>query len=713
MMSPQRRRAGFTMVEMLVSIAILAILFGLLLRPLLMALEILSIGRGEDRIQRLSRTVIDQLTDDLQGALVVYPNLGTYDLTTGNATGAAARWRTPQTARLDLVLPAREADGTLKTPLTPAHTPGNPNELQVVTYWRMRYDPTIDYDPIANPYRLYRAVHSYPINTAAGDPKTPADLWNYALNLSRATTGETLVTVGDNLYPLFQATGPYDWFVADIDRLNPTAAAPLMRAPTAAALYSNASRIQAVSTLTELDADVREFECLPTLVEGRELAVNNAATAYRADLGHWMPPYQRESDAQWTVPGADLVPRASASALPLMATFRARGARSALLSPDYFVTIEQDPASARVGHPILYRLAATTGTDPVPVYDLTDYPDRVYRDQPGNPWSAEFACGIDWASGELICSFPQQDVICPDPNFANARIHAYNDSRSSNAATVPYYAPGTSNPDSVWQSLPLTYRDNTGAAVVGDNGAMLDDYVLDRLGSSAGVWTSYILSAFRPERLLTGPSRFGGANQSDRSLNMSVIPESVQIRVEQYSVPQGNALDPTAATLVASRNYLPLRSLSPGALDAGDLEPFRYYLDAASGRIVFYDPQLDDDPTNSIRDGLNPPAVITRNVGGAPTTFFPIITVIYEYRNNLPTIDQLQLGDDAARDVVEASYRSYESIDLKLVLDALTDSTRGDTETINDPLAAAAIERPTGARRRVTVQTVLRVGSDL
>ncbi len=85
----------------------------------------------------------------------------------------------------------------------------------------------------------------------------------------------------------------------------------------------------------------------------------------------------------------------------------------------------------------------------------------------------------------------------------------------------------------------------------------------------------------------------------------------------------------------------------------------------------------------------------------------------YEYRNNLPTIDQLLLGDDSGRDVVEASYRSYESIDLKLVLDALTDSVRGDTETFNDPLAAAAIERPTGARRRVTVETVLRVGSDL
>jgi len=709
MLTQPRRRAGFTMVEMLVSIAILAILFGLLLRPLMMALEVLSIGRGEDRIQRLSRTVIDQLTDDLQGALLVYPNLGTFDLTTGNGTGAAARWRTPQTARLDLVLPARDANGELETPLKPAYTPGNPNQLQVVTWWRMRYDPTIDYDPISNPYRLYRAVHSYTVNTALGQPKTAGELWDYALNLSLGTPGETLVTVGDNLYPLFQATGPYDWFVADIDRLNPTAAAPIMRAPTANAAYSNATGIQAVSTLTELDADVREIEFVPTLVEGRELPVNSVATAYKADLGHWMPPYQRESDGQWTIAGADLVPRSSASALPLMATFRARGGRSGLLSSDYFISIEQDPASGRVGHPILYRLASTTGADPVPVYDLTDYPDRVYRDQPGNAWSAEFACGIDWDAGEVICSFPQQDVICPDPNFGTARIHAYNDSRSTNATTVPYYQAGSASSDTVWQSLPLTYRDTAGNAVIGDNGVMLDDYVLDTLGTAGGVWNSYILSAFRPERLLTGPSRFGGANQSDRSLDMSVVPDSVQVVVEQYSVGAGGALDPTAATLVGRRTYYPLRALSAGALDSGDLEPFKYYLDPAAGRLVFYDPQLDDDATDSIRDGLNPPAVITR--GGL--TYFPIIYVRYEYRNNRPTVDQLNLGDDSNRDVVEASYRSYESIDLKLVLDALTDSTRGDTETFNDPLAAAAIERPTGARRRVTVDTVLRVGSDL
>ncbi len=612
MMSHERRCAGFTMVEMLVSIAILGILFGMLLRPLMMALEVLSIGRGEDRIQRLSRTVIDQLTDDLQGALLVYPNLGTFDLTTGNGTGAAARWRTPQTARLDLVLPARDAAGKLLTPLRPAFTPGNPNELQVVTYWRMRYDPALDYDPVANPYRLYRAVHSYQVNTAAGPPQTAAELWSYALNLSRATSGETLLTVGDNLAPLFQATGPYDWFVADIDRLNPTAAAPIMRAPATGAAYTNASRIQAVSTLTELDADVRELELLPTLVEGQELPANDEVTAYRGDLGRWMPPYQRESDGRWTLPGADLVPRTSAAALPLMATFRARASRAALLSQDYFVTIEQDPASGRVGHPLLYRLQANTSSDPVPVYDLTDYPDRVFRDQPGNAWSAEFACGINWESGELITSFPQQDVICPDPTFGTARIHAYNDSRSANAPTVPFYQAGSPSPDTVWQSLPLTYRDAAGTAVTGDNGVMLDDYVLDTLGGPAGVWTSYILSAFRPERLLTGPSRFGGANQSDRYLNMSVVPGSVQVVVQQYRVAANSPLDPAAATLVGQRPYYPLRSLSAGALDAGDLEPFKYYLDPAAGRLVFYDPQLDDDPANSIRDGLNPPAVIDK-----------------------------------------------------------------------------------------------------
>lgn len=703
----RRDEQGFTLVEILVSIAILVILFGLMLRPIMMGLEVISIGRGEQQAQLISRSVTSQLESDLQSALEVYPNLATYDL-----ASADGRWRTPQTSRLDLILPARGSDGKLLTPIRPDYANDDPRQPVVVTYWRMRTDPTKDYDPELNPYRLWRAIHSYNSATVP-EVRSPDDLWDYGLDVAKAN-GVTLqdLWAEPQISGLFASGGPFDWFIADLDKLSPSAAAPIMRGPVSGATYSNASRIQALTSLTPLNADLRQFDVLPALSQGEELEPNSDRSSYQADWASWIQPYQRASGGRWTLPSSDVIPRnASTLGLPLVAMFRARGGRSDLLTPEYFVSIVQDTTSARVGHPVLYRMHADTGADPVLVYDLTDYPKRVFAAPPGEALSAEFACGIDWERGRLVTDFPQLDVICPADDLTIARIHAQNDFDSTNAVSLPVYQAGTDVADSYWQSLPLTSRDSAGNPQVGVDQVMLDDYVLDALGSSSGVWDSYTLSAFRPHRLRTGTDRtqFDGAGITARQLDMSVVPGSVEVVVVQYSV--ADVADVAASQPVKRVSYTPMRAGSAGAIDAGSLAPFRYYLDPGSGRLTFYDPQLDDDAVTA-RDGLNPPAVID-DPSTPGNRLVPVIYVTYKYRNNLPTAGRLLLGDDSTRDVVEASYRSLESIELRMVLDVPTESTRGDGETIDDPLAASPIERPTGARKRVAVQTVFQVGNRL
>jgi len=694
MKAPHRR--AFTLVEMLVSLAILGILFSLLLRPLMLALEVLSIGTGEQRAQRLARSSIDTVSGDLQSALRVYPNLATFDLSNGNGTGATARWRTAQTARLDLVPAARDSNGKLITPVRPAYANNNPSQPLVISYWRMRNDPTKDYEPQTNPYRLWRAIYAY---STTGDPATdsPDALWQKALSYNKS-----LSQVGTDLAPLFIRGGAYDWFVSNLDRRPPadTDTDRILRAPTANAAYTNATRIGAVTAVTDLEADVRDVSFKPALTTGALLRSNDNCTAYKGGLGRWVPPYQRESDGQWTLPSGDVV-----AGHPVVASFRASGSRSALLGDNYVVSVEQDPNSAKVGHPVLYRLPSGSGS-PVRVYDLTDYPKRVFGCQPGCDDSGEFACGIDWASGEVVTAFPQCDVICPDSTVASARIQARIDPTSP-LSGAPIYGADKTDPKGDWQSLPLTYRDNTGAPQVGVNGAMLDDYLLDASGNGAGVWNSYTLSAFRPERLHTGTDLFNAAQQSDRSLDMSIVPGSEQVVVWQYDVANVGAV--AGAQPVRRVVYTPLKAATSGAGGAGGLQPFKYNLDASTGRLTFYDPQLDSDATTA-RDGLNPPAVVA---GGANGWLVPVVCVTYEYRNNLPTLARMLLGDTSTKDVVDATYRSLESIELALTLDVPVGSTRGDTETYTDPLATSAVERPTGARKRVTVQTTLPVGSRL
>ena len=753
-----RSRRGFTMIEILVSVAILAIMFGLMFRPLLMAIEVLSLGRGEERVQSQSRGLVNQLNTDLQAALKVYPNLAAYDLDTGTGTGAGALYRTPQPSRLDLVPPARDSGGRLIVPVRPAYVNNDPQRPLVITYWVMREDPTREYNPETNPQMVYRAAHSYQVppkvdptdNYEPQPPASPDELWRYSVQLARYNN-ESLVEVGPRLARLFfpASVGSFDWLVANLERPVPTATEPIMRGPTSDLTYSNAPDIVSVSPVTDRETDVRGLTFLPLRSDLEELQVNDDCSAYRGRRGRWVQPYQRTTDGQYTLPSNGLIERSnSGGALPIVALFRPPGTRDGggPLGEEYFVSIIQDPTSAAVGHPYLFRVQADNTADPVPVYDLTDYPKRTFQRPPGtwpdstNPgMSGEMACGIDYDTGEIVTSFEQKDVIYPSvPGSTLSQIHALsNYSLVTGITGNPDLTSNDSSPANEWQALPLTWINGSGtpngAATL--NGSMLDDFVLDTAGSGPGVYDSYVLSVFRPQRLRTDTSVYatddlfsgaeissGGAYENTtaraleavrrRRLNMSVVPGSVRVVVSQYALTASQAASPTGVLGTAPllrRTYTPVREQVPGAVDAGSLQPFQYNVDPASGRLTFYDPQLAVGGLTS-RDGLNPPCVVQPDPN-VDRYLVPVIFVSYRYRNNLPTAEDQATGNDANGDVVVATYRSLEAIDVKLVLDVPTESTRGETETINDPLAAQPVERPTGARRRVEVSTVLQVGT--
>lgn len=716
---PRQRARAFTLVEILVAVAILAILLGMIFKPLLMGIEVLSIGRAEREAQATAQQVVDRMAGELRTAVKVYSNLGTFDLPTGATAGNNSKWHTAQPERVSFVPAAVDNRGKVLSPVQPAtDSTGRP---MVVTYWVMRGDVTQPYDPMKNPRRVFRAVSYYqPFSENQGGQTlsvtSPDDLYGYAVRRLRLTGGGSLQSFGPTVWPLlFDQGRAFDWLVANTDRsyaaAPATAAERIMRSPEAQPTgtpdtYTHASAMLGISPITEAGTDVREAQFLPYRLDQEQLTPNRSFGAYHGTLRRWQEPYQRTSDALWTAPATGVV-ATSTGAKPLIGMFRVQDVRDGAgpLELNYFLSLDQDPASLTVGHVILYRMPTAVGGVAIPVYDVTDYPKRVFGTAPGTApagspavGSGEMACGIDWSTGEVLTTFPQEDFICPSGDGSNAAVVALNNhDHQGTVPAPPLFAAGSPAPAAVWQSLPLCQGGNAGS-----NGFVIDDhYVVNDNGTNRSVWTGYTLSAFRPERLQTGA--LGLPNLSLAQINMSLVLGSLHVVVEKR--PAANL----TGQPLASRSYQVVESVAPGAPPA--LRPFQCYCDPGSGKLVFYDPQLSGDAV-AARDGYNPPQDTDNEaIGGVPVR--TVIHVTYEYRNNLPTVLQMLAGNDSNRDVVEMTYRSQESLVLNLTLDVPADSTHGLTEAVGDPADASVptSERPTGARRRVTVQQRLTVGA--
>ncbi len=145
------RRKGLTLIELLVAIAILAILAGLFFAPIISSMKIVNKGQMRIDAQDAARLSLEQISREISHAVLVYDN----------SNPALGRWsyvdfRLPQTREVTdpdtgqrreiLVQPLRPADYVVRyyTLLRLQHdNPTNPNAGQ--------------HDPEVNPLVLYRA----------------------------------------------------------------------------------------------------------------------------------------------------------------------------------------------------------------------------------------------------------------------------------------------------------------------------------------------------------------------------------------------------------------------------------------------------------------------------------------------------------------------------------------------------------------------------
>ncbi len=156
--SRSRRASGFTLVEVLVVLAILVILFGLLIAPLISGLDMAARGRAAARMQQDGRLALERLQRDLAEAAHVYP---TFRIPVGGASPGYVA----DASRLILVLPARDVSGVLYQPLRfdtypPAMPPPFGGQPRAVRYQPELVDPTQPYNE-DNPFVLTRAVGFY------------------------------------------------------------------------------------------------------------------------------------------------------------------------------------------------------------------------------------------------------------------------------------------------------------------------------------------------------------------------------------------------------------------------------------------------------------------------------------------------------------------------------------------------------------------------
>jgi len=179
-------RSGFTLVEVLVALAIFMLLLAIIMVPLNMGFTMLHLGKANSDVQSATQRVIDRMRGDLTKAIYVYPNdvvptvtgvptspklpYGDPALIAAGATSVpvnpyfdgdpcnAATSRVSNLSRIDMLLPETN-NGNILTPVLPTY--------YIVTYYARRRDVTKAYQPIDNPIVLYRAQIPF-----RGDPSS-------------------------------------------------------------------------------------------------------------------------------------------------------------------------------------------------------------------------------------------------------------------------------------------------------------------------------------------------------------------------------------------------------------------------------------------------------------------------------------------------------------------------------------------------------------
>lgn len=166
-------RGAFTLVEILVALAVMMLLLVIILVPVNMGLDLFHIGKARSEVQQANQLVINQLASELRQAVHVFPNEvmpGVASVPPYNDAGTPVS----NTARIDFLLPAVSSNGSVLTPPRAS--------TYKVTYYARRLDSTKNYDVYSNPIVLWRA--QYPLTASNTNDQTNGE----PINLSTAGT---------------------------------------------------------------------------------------------------------------------------------------------------------------------------------------------------------------------------------------------------------------------------------------------------------------------------------------------------------------------------------------------------------------------------------------------------------------------------------------------------------------------------------------------
>jgi prepilin-type N-terminal cleavage/methylation domain-containing protein len=171
-------RSGFTLVEMMVTLAIMMLLFGIIFVPLNQAFNFFQLGQTRTSMQQAARQSLEQISSDLRTAVRMFPNDVTPGITNqspyNNNGGPYIEVKDPVAAnscsnevlrrsnlsRIDFIPAQLDGDGSVIIPVRPAR--------YLVTYYARRLNPAKEYDAVENPVILHRAQS--PIYNGDGSP---------------------------------------------------------------------------------------------------------------------------------------------------------------------------------------------------------------------------------------------------------------------------------------------------------------------------------------------------------------------------------------------------------------------------------------------------------------------------------------------------------------------------------------------------------------
>ncbi len=114
-----RGRAGFTLIEVLVVLAILVILFALLFAPMIASLDMVTLAQSRVTMQNAVRTAMEDMRREISNAMYIYPTPGLVLKGADGLLGTGDDIRIPNYSEIVFVTPGRAATGELLEPLQP------------------------------------------------------------------------------------------------------------------------------------------------------------------------------------------------------------------------------------------------------------------------------------------------------------------------------------------------------------------------------------------------------------------------------------------------------------------------------------------------------------------------------------------------------------------------------------------------------------------